>query len=53
MAALVGRVAFALHDVGREDDVAVSIVDGEHAFRAHGAHFKTVDRPGPDFGQGP
>src|SRR5439155_20105777 len=40
--ARVRRVPFALRNVGREDDVAVRVVDGEHAFGADDANLEAL-----------
>src|SRR4029078_1868368 len=52
-ARLVRRIAFTLRLVDGEHDVAVRVVDRQHAFGAHGADFETVHGARPHFRQRP
>src|SRR5262249_61362094 len=53
VAAFVRRIALGLDEIRREDDVAMGIVDGEHAFGTDRANLEAVDRPGPDLRERP
>ena len=49
----IGRISLLLRTLGREHDVAVRVVDRQHALRAGDADLEAVDRARPDDRQRP